>query len=305
MAKNPAGRPGLNQTVFNLLSLVLALLEAPGYQTAEKDVVSGRLGLDKAETGHLFALLEALSNEGVLPDPLEFSADGSAVYSTRNSNLSPRLRLTSREADAVAEALEALGVDADSPFSKSLLAAIGPSGSEPAEIAEVPEVVDALSSLAYAVAQERDVTFDYVHVGGTGTPERRHVKPVELHPNSKRLYLKGLDYDREGNERNFLVNNISNVEILAPGRLDAAQAENNKVVLTFSDRTYYNLFEWNDSVLLSKEGEMPVVIETPWFGNDWLARRVRACRGTCTTDSEALDRRVAELRAEPLPETEA
>jgi hypothetical protein len=301
MAKNTAGRPGLTQNIFNLLMLALSLINEPGYRLADKTAVATRLGLDVEATDRLFAMLEILASEEVLPVPLEFSKDGSEVSAEEKSEIFCKLRLTPAEWDAVSEALESLGIPRENPFHQALYAAAGPYDPEASPMDfETPEVIESLSRLTDAIPEGQPVTFDYVHVGSDVT-QRRHVLPVELHPNAKRLYLKALDYDRGGQVRNFLVNNISHVTLEASRTLPESDAENNIVTLTFSDPIYYNLFEWNDSVVKSRPGETTVVIDMPWFGNDWLPRRIRACRGTCTTNSAELDERVAALSREPLP----
>lgn len=232
-------RGGADETARSLIELVSALAEDG--DCVSEDVVAWRLGVPIEEAHKLVTLLLEVCAQDHTPmalteeDGLYFLQDAGSGHHGR------ALRLTTAETRALELALGWVGLPDDDPLRASLaplLAGGAPTGddptgdlpsgdasakAEPGAGAEptsfhVPatdaSATRAVLAASRAMALGRSLRFSYVRVGGTDAG-RRQVDPYRVRFEDGRWYVDAHDRDREGAERSFRAERMSDLAIEA------------------------------------------------------------------------------------------
>ena len=231
---------GADETARSLIELVSALAEDG--DCVSEDVVAWRLGVPIEEAHKLVTLLLEVCAQDHTPMALT-EEDGLYFLQGASSGHHGRaLRLTPAETRALELALGWVGLTDDDPLRTSLaplLADGTPGDGTPAGDASAKAGPDAdatpasfhvpatdaaatraVLAAARAMALGRGLRFSYVRVGGTDA-QRRQVDPYCVYFDEGRWYVDAHDRDRDGAERSFRAERMSDLEVEG-GRTSAA-----------------------------------------------------------------------------------
>ena len=295
--RDSAGRPGGSQ----LTRLMLAIL---GGLSEDGDMVNVHAVARRFSNSDDFAerLLESIK---VLPAgeefflPLYFKDGDPDVALMGGGVRGRRLRLTKDETFALLAAFDRIGISEGNTLRKSIeetMVAPGVSTSE-------AQRTDAPSGGGDTVALERCVAalcagrrIRFLYQGRLDAiPLERHVVPTGIRQSEGAWYVDALDVTR-GVSRTFRSDRISGVEDEGPADRDRRSPEEGSrfVTIRFSDPSVLVTLWWPGLEVL-EDHDGSVLARIPYYGGDWLARRLAACGGTATTDDPELSRLVAEV----------
>jgi predicted DNA-binding transcriptional regulator YafY len=225
--------------------------------------------------------------------PVAIEGDRVEVFGSVPAMRGP-VRLSLAEAEALAAALSAAGFSADDPINVKLAAASSASldGQELSRTLHTETAkhdAGIFEALAAATRDHEAVVLGYQR-DGADAPSERTVEPLQLLADRGAWYLSA--WCREaGDFRTFRIDRIRTLsgtgEHFDPGAHGtsglgsaAFPAEGLPVAqLRFSNGQEYVAREWPGSVLAEPEKSGAVVVDVPFAGTDWIARRVVARLG--------------------------
>lgn len=238
--------------------------------------------------------LETLSVCGIAPyTPMELvpvfvDGDVVEVWGSVPAMRGP-VRLSGAEAGALAAAFAAAGFPADDPLPTKLLAAAS-AECNAEELARTlrtraahhnPAVFEVLAA---GISEHEILTITYQREGAT-LPARRRVEPLQLFADRGVWYLSAWCH-KAGAYRTFRVDRMQAVEptdekfdpsARGSGALSvvAFAAEGLPVArLLFSAGEEFSEREWPGGVVAEERPDGSLVVEVPFAGTDWIARRV-------------------------------
>jgi proteasome accessory factor C len=256
---------------------------------AELDTTSAELATD----------LETLSVCGIAPySPMELvpvlvEGDVVEVWGSIPAMRGP-VRLSPAEAAALAATLAAAGFDAEDPLAAKLLAAAS-AEFDAEELARTLRTSTAthdsatFEALAAGIA-ERDVLAIAYQREGAEQPGVRTVEPLQLFADRGAWYLSAW-CRKAGAYRTFRVDRIRGVEPTGE-QFDAAERSDVSLALRafsaeglplarlrFSAGEEFSEREWPGACLAEESQDGSLLVDVPFAGTDWLARRVTARLG--------------------------
>jgi len=265
--------------------------------------------------------LETLSMCGIAPySPMELvpvlvEGDVVEVWGSIPAMRGP-VRLSPAEAGALAAALAAAGFDADDPLSAKLLAASS-AAFDAEELSRTLRTSTAahdsatFEALAAGVSEHEVLAIAYQREGAA-EPGARTIEPLQLFADRGAWYLSAW-CRKAGAYRTFRVDRIRGVkptgEQFDPQRRDAAalslsafSAEGLPTArLRFSAGEGFSEREWPGAGIAEERADGSLVVQVPFAGTDWLARRVVARLGAVEVlEPRHLREAVATLAAEEL-----
>jgi proteasome accessory factor C len=302
-------RPTAAERARRLLALLGRL--KPGTRIPLDDLAR-ELGITPAEVASEF---ETLSVCGVWPyDPLGlvpvFVDDDAIEVFGEVPALRGPVRLSAREASALAAAMQTAGFKASDPLPSRLLAA----ASATFDADEVEHVVRAsieshdpsvYETLARASAERRVVTIDYL--GTTDDrPVSRDVEPIALFAERGAWYLTAW-CRRAGGWRTFRLDRMRTVRASderfsdaravsagSPRAFDPAGLPTAR--LRFARAEEFTERDWPGAVVAETTAEGAALVDVPFAGMAWIARRVCARLGEVEVlEPPSLRTAVAEL----------
>lgn len=258
--------------------------------------LAGELGVTESE---IAADLTTLSFCGVAPYdpfglvPVLVDGDSVEVFGKVPALRGP-VRLSVSEAEALAAALQAAGFGADEPLVAKLLAAT--TFDYPAD--EVERVVRAsitghdvnvYEELARAVAEHSVVEIEHAS-SHTGAVSCRSIEPRALFAERGAWYVTAWCRSAES-WRTFRLDRIRNASIAdeqfdaqlrpaLPGDLTALDTSDLPLArLKFCDGESFSEREWPGAVVAGQNADGSLLLDVPYAGTSWIARRVVARLG--------------------------
>ncbi|HEY5539877.1 MAG TPA: WYL domain-containing protein [Coriobacteriia bacterium] len=256
---------------------------------AELDTTSAELATD----------LETLSVCGIAPySPMELvpvlvDGDVVEVWGSIPAMRGP-VRLSAAEAGALAAALAAAGFTADDPLSAKLLAASS-AAFDAEELARTLRTSTAahdsstFEALAAGIAAHEVLAIAYQREGAA-EPGVRTIEPLQLFADRGAWYLSAW-CRKAGAYRTFRVDRVRGIEPTgeefdpaergdAALALAAFSAEGLPVArLRFSAGETFSEREWPGASVAEECADGSLLVEVPFAGTDWIARRVVARLG--------------------------
>ena len=300
--RDGAGRPGSSE----MTRIILAIL---GGLSEEGDMVNAHAVARRFSNSEDFAerLMESIK---VLPAgeefflPLYFKDGDPDMALIEDGVRGRRLRLTRDETIALVAALDRVGISEGNSLRKRISASMVAAGvsEDEAERCDAPSGdgdTTPLEACVRALCAGRRVGLLY-QGRLDAEPRWRTVDPTGLHQAEGMWYVDAFDVDRQG-MRAFRADRIHDVEErgTATRHEQAASAQARLVDVCFRDPSVLTTLWWPGLEVVSQEGDR-VTARIPYYGGDWLARRLAACGGTATTDDPELARRVGEVAARLL-----
>lgn len=235
--------------------------------------------------------------------------------------LAGAVRLSAGEAAALASALQAAGFPADDDLTSRLLAASATRAFDAAELEHTIRTLHAEHSgevyrtIAAALADHEVLLIEHVRSGSDETSVRE-VEPVSLFAERGAWYLTAWCRSA-GDWRTFRVDRVRSAkgtgERFDPRRMPEGEAGAAAALrafasdglptatLRFAPTERFDEREWPGGRVAETGDDGTVLVEVPYAGNDWLARRVVARLGTVEAVAPAEMRaRVAELARQEL-----
>lgn len=287
-----AGRKGGMQEARELVAIISSL-DHTG-DSLDVTAIAGRLGISEQDARHRMDLILAAGGEGAAVLPLsEEENSGRLTLEGGSGNHARRLRLTTSETVAVEAALNQMGIPANAPLRQKIAASLSsqrPGEPETTKTAKVtpPEgsshTAEVLLQCSKAIAQLGMLDFSYQGIADK-TPQQRHVDPRGLRNADGSWYLDAYDPSRQGT-RVFRLDRMTNVHIAPAEQLppEAARTTVARVVrIEFHDRHYLELLAWPGLHVDRDDGSV-VRAHIPYYGGEWLPRRIAACGGTAHTN---------------------
>lgn len=291
-----AGRKGGLQEARELVAIISSLDHAG--DSLDVETIAGRLGISEQDARHRMDLILAAGGEGAAVLPLSEGQDNDRLTLEGSSGSHVRrLRLTKSETVAVKAALDQMEIPADAPLRQKIAASLSSQHSTEAQAPAPPSeggdesgnyrTAEALLQCSKAIAQLGMLDFSYQGVADKA-PRRRHVDPRGLRNADGVWYLDAYDPSRQG-ERVFRLDRMTDVLIVSAEELPPEPQQTSperEVRITFRDRHYLELLAWPDLHVERDDGSV-VVTRIPYYGGEWLPRRIAACAGAAfTSDGE-------------------
>ena len=255
--------------------------------------IAERLGITTGEVAEDLSLLACCGLYPYTPDTLVplYLEGGTVTVFGELPALDRAVRLSAREAHALATALELAGIPADSPLTKKLLAGAAMRDVTADEIArllavaEVATLGEVLGDLALARDQRRCVALRYQAAGREEVSDRV-VEPMGLVNDQGVWYLEAYCRSASG-LRTFRVDRIRDYALLDEVFPARDLSVNGKAFVTeglplalirLSPGSERALREW-PGARLSAEDESGATVEVPYAGTAWIARQVLSLLG--------------------------
>lgn len=287
-------RPSASERARRLLS-ILHLMQRDTRIPLESVAAASGTTLDEVTRD-----IETLSVCGIAPySPNElvplYIEDGCVVVWGELPALSQTVRLSHPEAQALATALQAAGMNADDPLVGRLLSAAAPADLSADEIerhiraSSVPsESPDTLKVLALALQEGRVVRISY-HGAGRSEDTERDIEPLGLTSERGAWYVEAWCRSANG-PRTFRVDRVRRAQALDemfPPRDDVAASgtafagrDLPMARIELAPREAFLRREWPGAVVVESGGpDSPTVIDVPYSGEAWIARQVLARLG--------------------------
>lgn len=295
-----AGRKGGLQEARELVAIISSL-DHTG-DSLDVKTIAGRLGISEQDARHRMDLILAAGGEGAAILPLSEGQDsGRLTLEGSSGSHARRLRLTRSETVAVRAALDQMEIPANAPLRQKIAASLSSqhptngramaTSSEKTPTTGNPHTAEALLQCSKAIAQLGMLDFSYQGVADKA-PRRRHVDPRGLRNTDGAWYLDAYDPSRQG-ERVFRLDRMTDV-LIAPGEELPPEPQRasteREVRIFFRDRRYLELLAWPGLRVERDEGSA-VFARIPYYGGEWLPRRIAACAATAST----IDREVNAL----------
>lgn len=272
---------------------LMALLHIfePGTKVPIADIAE-QLGVEPAEIESDLELLACCGLDRYNPQaaiPLLIEDGVVTVYGDLPA-LDRPLRLSAREAQALATALSSAGMGGNDPLAAKLLAAAA-DGSQTADIeltlraAAAPGSGFTLKPLVLAAQEHRVVRIEYRSYGRDGETERT-IEPLSVVQDLGAWYVRA--FCREtGFVQTFRVDRIKDARLttelftpreseLTASALDTSGLPTARV--HFSADTSFDTRDWPGSVVAESD-ESGTTVEIPYAGPGWVARQVVARLG--------------------------
>lgn len=298
-ARKSAGRPGSSEITRLILTILGGLSE-------EGDMVNVHAVARRFSNSDDFAerLLESIK---VLPAGEEFFLplyyqDGDPDMALMDGGVrGRRLRLTRDETVALLAAFERVGISegnalrraiSDSMASREVDAGEADRTDSPSGDADTTP----LELCVRAICAGRRVSFLY-RGRLDDQPHHRTVDPTGVHQSEGAWYVDAFDVDR-GGMRSFRSDRIEGVAEVGPAERheEGAAEEARTVRVRFSDASLLTSLWW-PRLEVEESGDGYVVARLPYYGGDWLPRRIAACGSGATTDDPELAGRVRDVAA--------
>lgn len=288
------GRPLAYERLRRLLFLVPFVSKNPGLPVEE---VAAAVGLKKDELLEELDLLTFVGRPPFSPDDyIDVYVEDGCVYVDLDQRLSAPPRLTASEGVALAAAAALL----EPTPGGALHAALGkleqvlpPEARERAR--ELARQLDlsthgpgSLGQLTQAIAERRELTFDYAGVA-RGASERRQVRPLELYSHRGQWYLAAFCLARQG-ERLFRVDRITGLELTSTTfepvegartpRPGASTGERPVTVRFSPEVASYQQERFGEGATLEADGSL--VVTVPGDSERWLTRWILSFGGNAT-----------------------
>jgi len=279
------------------VSRIIALLGqlTPGSRIAVADLAAG-VGASEAE---LAADLETLAMCGVAPyDPGDLMPllveDGIVEVWGEMPAVRGPVRLSAGEARAMASALQASGIGADTNLTRRLLDAAAGGGFDADELERTVRSATSFhesgvyEALAQGLQEHTVVTIEHVRAGGEELTVR-DTEPRALFSERGAWYLTA--WCRKADDwRTFRVDRIrsasSTAETFDPAAHGVATQRSAfstrdlpAALLRFDASEPYLKREWSGATVVEKNADGSVLVSVPYAGTDWIARRVVARLG--------------------------
>ena len=285
-----AGRKGGLQEARELVAIISSLDHAG--DSLDVTTIAGRLGISKQDARHRMDLILAAGGEGAAILPLSEGQDsGRLTLEGGSGNHARRLRLTTSETVAVEAALNQMGIPANAPLRQRIAASLSSPRSNEAETArpttthgDDSHTAENLLQCSKAIAQLGMLDFSYQGLADK-TPQRRHVDPRGLRNTDGSWSLDAYDPSRQG-ARVFRLDRMKDVHIAPAEELppeDERTTAERVVRIVFHNRHYLDLLAWPGLHVDRDDGSV-VHARIPYYGGEWLPRRVAACGGTAHTN---------------------
>lgn len=216
-ASKQGQKPAVHERLRRLLFLVPYVSKNPGIRV---EALAKELGVSRDDLLEELDLLTMVGRPPFQPDDyIDIYVENDQVYVDLDQRLSAPPRLTASEAAALAasgELLRSAASDALESALQKLEKVIPPQARN--RFREMQGKIDAgvvapheLAPLARAIAQRREVEFDYFSQG-RGASERRSVRPLELFSHRGQWYLAAHDNAR-GEERLFRIDRLQSLTV--------------------------------------------------------------------------------------------
>lgn len=285
-----AGRKGGLQEARELVAIISSLDHAG--DSLDVTTIAGRLGISEQDARHRMDLILAAGGEGAAILPLSEGQDsGRLTLEGGSGNHARRLRLTTSETVAVEAALNQMGIPANAPLRQRIAASLSSQRSNEAETArpttthgDDSHTAENLLQCSKAIAQLGMLDFSYQGLADK-TPQQRHVDPRGLRNTDGSWYLDAYDPSRQG-ARVFRLDRMKDVHIAPAEELppeDERTTAERVVRIVFHNRHYLDLLAWPGLHVDRNDGSV-VHAHIPYYGGEWLPRRVAACGGTAHTN---------------------
>lgn len=293
-----AGRKGGLQEARELVAIISSLDHAG--DSIDVTTIARRLGISEREARLRMDLILSAGGDGAAALPLAERGAGRLSLEGGAHNHARRLRLTRSETVAVQAALDRMGIPADAPLRRRIAASLAPSGPSagPGDAqmaqtldggagagcstgaADAPRVAEAILQCSRAISQLGMIDFTYQGISDSA-PRRRHVDPQGLRNTDGAWYLDAYDPSRRGN-RVFRLDRMEDVRAV-PAEEVSPEPQGDigarTVRITFHDRRYLDLLAW-PGLRVERDDGTVVHARIPYYGGEWLPRRIAACAGT-------------------------
>jgi proteasome accessory factor C len=206
-----------SERLRQLLFLVPYVSRHPGRSV---DEVAAALGVGRVELLEALEFLPLVGRPPFEPDDfVDVYVEDDKVFVELDQRLHAPPRLTAAEGVALASAARLLGASASEALTSALEKlerVLPPSAREAFRQADRRLDVEGsalagLPAVSMAIAERREVRFDY-YAAGRGQTERRQVQPAELFGHQGQWYLSGFDVAR-GAERLYRVDRMGPLEV--------------------------------------------------------------------------------------------
>ncbi len=286
MARTPA-----SERARRLLAII-ARLESGTEIPLEN--LAAELGASPSELASDLSTLSLCGIAPFTPDEMidVFVVDGMVEVYSALPSLDRPVRLSLTEANALAAALQAAGYAADDP----LVQRLGGATAREFDASEAERMVQAASarhasgtyaSLAAATGAHRVVAIEYEGAGGACTA--RHIEPLVLFAERGAWYVAAR-CRLAGAERTFRIDRIrsaretgetfesSSADVVPPSAAPSGNLPLARV--RFDNPADFSARDWPGACVVNGSTADTLVVDIPFAGTDWIARRVAARGGT-------------------------
>jgi len=308
------GRQGALGEARELVALVNALGEE-GDAMSVKGVAT-RLGVTTEHARHLLEMILTAGGESGGYLPLSIDDEDRIVLTFSLGAVGGKtVRLSHAETQALAAALDMVGLSSDDPLREKLEQGFAhvPHEDEPRDGGKVPSaplssgderLAGLLVTCAAALEEGRCLSFVYRGVLDD-EPRTRTARPLTLDHEDGHWYLEATDLPTGGHRR-FRVDRMDAVEpvdaaaapgggnerVAADGTVPASPPQ--MVTLVFDDPSYLGVLYWPKLEVMATEGARTWA-RIPSYGGAWLVRHLCACGGHVQCDDRDVTDRARDL----------
>jgi hypothetical protein len=311
--KRGRGRPAEHRLGENLA--VAFALASEGATTSPADLAL-LLGITSERAQAILDGFAQGLSAGSSPEPIiafYHQADGGVSRVAGGEHLR-RLRLTTEQADACAEALDLLGFSQDDPTRKLFEESLFPIGYERTGEATKPmcepEARDVLMLCARSIAGgtrspesqngtevlQRPLTFTYQGKNDT-MPRTRRFVPLSLRLTDGEWYVDGYDLDARA-ARTFRADGMREPELgKKPVQALATNTERpdcGYVELSCTPEAARQVLAWPGAVAIGETDDRTLV-KVPYYRSEWLPRHVLALGSAVTHENAQLAREMRDI----------
>ncbi len=308
------GRIGADLKSRALIALFASLDE--DYATITAQGVASQLGCSVDAARHLIAMLRGLHDQRNVQIPLyspdgdEDSDDSVALLFGRDSLHGYPLRLSYAETNALLQALRQVGLTEEDELVRKLSGSLSTQEVNPDEIdrtlgsATTSTSHEILETISVAIESQNCLSFDYQKPADK-KPQKRIAQPLALRLENEYWYLDAFDL-RKREKRVFRVDRMSSACVTSGKALTKpkgqAQTKDNAqetriIGLIFKDRSLLENLPWPKLTIKSEQAkdnqtEVPIHASIPYYGGDWLVRRLASCGSLVQIQDEELKKKV-------------
>ncbi|MDH4140291.1 MAG: WYL domain-containing protein [Coriobacteriia bacterium] len=283
-------RPSAQARARRLLSMVHLLKPNT---VVPLQMIADAVGITKAEVTEDLERLACCGLHPYSPDQLVplFIEDGELVVFGQMPALDRAVRLSSREAQALAAALQTAGLTGEDALVSKLLDAAAAAETSADDIARVvraavaPGTGEMLKALAQGLEESRLVRITH-HAAGRDAATQRDIEPLSLFNERENWYVEAF-CRRAGALRTFRLDRISSATVLSE-RFDRRDLSPSGVPFTteglpvarihLAPGEEFSSRSWPGASLVAEDAD-GAIVEVPYAGTDWIARQVAARLG--------------------------